>query len=70
MKDLKDALGMVLVAICVSGLIAAPVACSHNDNDAIQKLTEGGAEPMAARCAVLASSTPNMCLAYVVGSAK
>lgn len=70
MKDFTSALGMVLVAICVSALIAAPVACNHNDNDAIQKLTEGGADPIAARCAVSASSTPDMCLAYVARSAK
>lgn len=70
MNDFKDALGMVLVAICVSALIAAPVACSRNDNDTVRKMVEGGADPIAAHCAVSAASTPNMCSNYALRGSK
>lgn len=70
MRDFKDALGMVLAAICVSGLIAAPVACNHDDNDTIRKLVAGGTDPLAARCAILAAASPNLCSAYVLRGGK
>ena len=71
MNDFKDALGMVLVAICVSAMIAAPVACNNHDNGTIQKLVEGGADPVAARCAVAPGSVhAGVCLAQVLKGSK
>lgn len=68
---LKGFAVLMMGAVLVGGLIAAPVACSQNDNDTIKQLVDGGADPIAARCAVSPINTPDgMCLVHAARGAK
>lgn len=58
--------GWATAGVVALGVVWAPVACTMNNNEKIATAIQGGADPIAARCAY--SASPNAITCAVVAA--
>lgn len=64
-KMVFDYLRFLTLGVCATVLLCAPIACSVHRDHKITEMVKAGADPQAARCAVVFDPGPS-CLLFAV----